>query len=56
MVRKATNALWELIDDGMIDIGELVKSFLTFLSEDDVKEFCRVNDINLFLEEDDDGS
>jgi hypothetical protein len=45
MARKQTNYLLELIDSGMIDAEAVVTMALTYMSEDEVADMMRVNDI-----------
>lgn len=50
--RKATNKLLELVDDGMISAKDVVTMCLKWMSEDDVEDMCKANEI--FLDEDTD--
>jgi len=45
MARKQTNYLLELIDSGMIDAQAVVMMALTYMSEDEVADMMRCNDI-----------
>ena len=45
MARKQTNYLLELIDSGMIDAQAVVLMALKYMSEDEVADMMRVNDI-----------
>jgi len=45
MARKQTNYLLELIDSGMIDANTVVTMALKYMSEDEVADMMRVNDI-----------
>ena len=45
MARKQTNYLLELIDSGMIDAKAVVTMALTYMSEDEVADMMRCNDI-----------
>jgi len=45
MARKQTNYLLELIDSGMIDAEDVVTMALKYMSEDEVADMMRVNDI-----------
>jgi hypothetical protein len=45
MARKQTNYLLELIDSGMIDAETVVTMALKYMSEDEVADMMRVNDI-----------
>lgn len=47
--RKATNKLLELIDDGIISAEDVVTMCLKWMSEDDVEDMCKANEI--FLDE-----
>ena len=35
-----TNKLLELVEEGLIDKDQIIKSLLTYISEDDVKDFA----------------
>ena len=37
--------LLEYLDTGMVDPKSLAKSLICWLSQDDIKEFCRINEI-----------
>lgn len=50
-VRKNTNKVRELAEEGMISWRELAEMTLSWMSEDDVADMARANDI-LFDEED----
>lgn len=45
MARKQTNYLLELIDSGIIDAEDVVTMALKYMSEDEVADMMRVNDI-----------
>ena len=45
MARKQTNYLLELIDSGMIDAQAVVMMALKYMSEDEVADMMRCNDI-----------
>ena len=45
MARKQTNYLLELIDSGMIDAQAVVLMALSYMSEDEVADMMRCNDI-----------
>ena len=51
--RKATNKLLEMIDDGLLSTTSVVTMCLRWMSEDDVKEMCNANEINLDEDEED---
>jgi len=58
MSRKYTNKLLEMVDEGSYDPKEIMTMALNALSEDDVEEMCRANDLvdGMGLDdEDDDG-
>lgn len=46
--RETTNEFLEMVDAGCFDNYELIVSFCKYLSEDDVKDFIRCNE--LFVE------
>lgn len=50
MVRKTTNKIFEMAEEGMISWKSLAEMALSWMSEDEVAEMARANDI---LEEDD---
>ena len=43
--RKSTNRLLEMIEDGSIDPKDVVMICVKFMSEDDVDEMCRINEV-----------
>lgn len=45
MARKQTNYLLDLIDSGMIDAQAVVLMALSYMSEDEVADMMRCNDI-----------
>jgi len=45
MARKQTNYLLELIDSGMLSADDVVTMALRYMSEDEVADMMRVNDI-----------
>lgn len=47
--RKSTNRLLEMIENGTIDPKAVVMMCVKFMSEDDVDEMCRINEV--FIEE-----
>lgn len=51
-VRKYTNKLYALMDEGAIDPRDIAEMCLSYMSEADVADMCRVNDV--FLDEEDD--
>ena len=53
MTRKWTNRLLECIDEGSITPEDVVNMALNYLSEADVEDMCRVNDVDLFPDEED---
>lgn len=50
--RKMTNKILELIDNCMLDAKDVVLMCLKWMSEEDVKEMCKANEILLEDEED----
>ena len=48
-VRKTTNRLIELAEDGVVSWEDIARTALNWLSEDDVDEMARVNE---FIPED----
>ncbi len=51
-VRKTTNKVLEMIDEGLLNPKDIVMMCLKWMSEDDVKEMCKANEINLEDEKD----
>lgn len=49
--RKSTNRLLEMVENGSIDPKAVVMMCVKFMSEDDVDEMCRINEV--FVEEED---
>lgn len=50
MVRKTTNQLLELIEEGVLNRDTVILACVNYMSEDDVAEMCRMNE---FLEDED---
>ena len=50
-MRRQTNRLWEMMDNGEIDARAVAEMALSYMSEDDVADMMRANDI---LDEDED--
>lgn len=51
MTREATNKLLQLVEEGYIDRDLLIRACLMYMSEDEVSDMCRINDI--FFDDDD---
>lgn len=51
MVRKTTNKILEMAEEGMIPYKSLTEMALSWMSEDDVADMARANDL-LLNEED----
>jgi uncharacterized protein YacL (UPF0231 family) len=51
-MREYTSKLIAMMDEGMISAEAVAEMALAYMSEDDVKDMCRANDI--LLEEDED--
>lgn len=51
MVRKTTNKVLEMADEGLISYRTLAEMALKWMSEDDVAEMCKANE--LLLDEED---
>lgn len=45
MSREATNKLLEMVDEGLLDAKDLAGMCLKWLSEDDVEELAKANDL-----------
>ena len=50
--RKVTNRLVELMDEGMLSPEQLALMCLGYMSEDDVADMMRQNDLSDLLDED----
>ena len=50
MTRKYTNKLLEAIEDGLIDRDTVIMACLKYMSEDEVKDMCKMN---MFFEDED---
>jgi len=44
-MRKYTTKLLEMMDEGLISAESVAEMALAYMSEDDVKDMCRANDI-----------
>lgn len=53
MVRKVTSRILEMADEGLISWKTLAECALKWMSEDDVAEMCRANELLLDEEEED---
>ena len=51
-VREATCKILEMMDQGILDPKKIVEMCLAYMSEDDVKDMARVNE--LFMDDEDD--
>ena len=54
MVREYTTKLLEMMDEGMISAEAVAEMALAYMSEDDVKNMVRSNDLMPWLENDED--
>jgi len=45
MTRQQTNYLLELIDSGMLDARDVVTMAVKYMSEDEVADMMRINDV-----------
>ena len=45
--RKNSTQLLALVEEGMLDKDRLITDLIGWLSEDEVREFCNANDIQL---------
>lgn len=52
MPRKQTIYLLELMDQGLVSRISVAEMCLSYMSEDDVKDMMRANDVQLLGEED----
>ena len=55
MTRKCTIALLEMMDDGVMDPKFVAEMCLAYMSEADVEDMMRSNDLLLDEDEEDDG-
>ena len=53
-VRETTNKVLEMIDEGLLNPRDIVMMCLKWMSEDDVKEMCKANELDLDPRNDDD--
>ena len=53
MAREATNKLLQMVDDGLVGQDYVLTAALKYMSEDDVRDMCHANDIELWLDEED---
>jgi len=53
--RPYTTALLEAVDEGMMDKDALIQDLLGYLSESEVQDFVRMNDLMPWLEDDSEG-
>lgn len=49
-----SDALWDAVDEEFLDAKDLCFSFIKYLSEDEVEDFCRYNDLVDLVDEEDD--
>ena len=54
MAREATNKLLQMVDDGLVSQDYVLTAALKYMSEDEVRDMCHANDIELWLDEDED--
>jgi len=52
--RKYTSALLDAVDEGMFNKDDLIRDLVGWMSEDDVREFVRRNDLMPWLETEED--
>ena len=50
-MRDATNKILQMVDEGFLDMRTVMEAALMYLSEDDVADMARANDIILDDEE-----
>lgn len=46
-MRKATNKILEMLEEGLLDKDYLISACLQYMSEDDVADMARSNDIEI---------
>ena len=54
-MRKCTTALLEMMDDGVMDAKSIAEMCLAYMSEADVEDMMRSNDLLLDEDEEEDG-
>ena len=54
MTREYTTKLLEMMDEGLISAEAVAEMALAYMSEDDVKDMVRSNDLMPWLEDDED--
>lgn len=42
--RQYSNALSEMVDDGVVDKGRLIRDLINWMSEDDIRDFMIANE------------
>ena len=55
MVREYTTKLLEMMDEGLISAEAVAEMALAYMSEDDVKDMVRSNDLMPWMEDEYDG-
>lgn len=50
-IRKTTNKVLEMIDEGLLDPKQVVLMCLKWMSEEEVKEMCKANELDLDQED-----
>ena len=45
--RQVTNKVLEMVDEGILNVKDVLVMALRWMSEDDVKEMCKANEIYL---------
>jgi hypothetical protein len=50
-VRTTTNRVLEMIDEGLLDPKQVVLMGLKWMSEEEVKEMCKANELDLDQED-----
>lgn len=48
---KHRDRLFEMLENGELDAYMLARDLMSYLSDDDCKDFAQLNDIELFTEE-----
>ena len=51
--RKATNKFIGLVEDRLLDSMDAIVMCAKWMSEDDIKEMCKANEVDLNMEDDD---
>ena len=51
--RKHTDLVWEMMDEGLVNPLEIARACLLYMSDDEVADMLRINDLLLSEDEED---